>query len=595
MNNKSIKSVLTIALVVLLVLTSGFNYSVGAEKKQSGQLSAEQKNSIAMLNYLTVLTTEINESKNSRLYLENAYSTLINCTNPEAVDVKTQTRLDNLLDTIESFRMVDVKRDRLQYIYKQNQAKAIRSAIPNPLGLLSATNSMSLSGIVASGLYMTVDSVTSYKSAKQDLDMKYLEDGWALDDQEAADVHNMRKKSFNYMIEIVRDNKLPGNLALSEENVDDFVEWEKLESTERKIHFLESSEETYKAFGGYWLALAKAYYDNKEYNKCLKCVSKYEQMDIRIFREDHEYADVLPVAIAALSEQYNAKKINRSDYVKKADRFVNALLKNADKDDWNLRYFTAQSCVELAAVTKDSKYLKKAYDIVLENANHLVESQRADNAAYMAELEEKEIPDGASKQEKKDIKQYNKLMKEDRKVALPPVNEALALNCDLLYSLADKRGISKKEKKKIDSILHESGEKLFLVQPIDDTYRFEKAKADNLKTEIEFEKDQILIPAVYVDDDAVITVNVQENGKTTTYKDWSVKKVKREDEEDVNSFMAYFEGDKIKKQDFSEKTKVQLIIDPKPNSNCKKIEKNFKVDNYSHILFLDRISFSEDK
>ena len=145
-----------------------------AEKDKS-ELTAEQKNSVAMLNYLTVLTAEINESKNSRLYLENVYSSLINTTNPEAVDVKTQTRLDKLLDTIENYRMIDVKRDRLQYIYEQNRAKAVRSAVPNPLGLLSATNSMSLTGIAASALYMTVDSVTSYKSTTNELDMKYLE------------------------------------------------------------------------------------------------------------------------------------------------------------------------------------------------------------------------------------------------------------------------------------------------------------------------------------------------------------------------------------------------------------------------------------
>lgn len=41
-------------------------------------LSDLQSNSITMLNYLSALTMEINVSKQSRLFLEEAYSSLIN-------------------------------------------------------------------------------------------------------------------------------------------------------------------------------------------------------------------------------------------------------------------------------------------------------------------------------------------------------------------------------------------------------------------------------------------------------------------------------------------------------------------------------------
>ena len=53
------------------------------DKYTAGQeLSQEQKNAIAMLNYITFLTQETNSSKNSRLYMEQAYSSLINNTYP---------------------------------------------------------------------------------------------------------------------------------------------------------------------------------------------------------------------------------------------------------------------------------------------------------------------------------------------------------------------------------------------------------------------------------------------------------------------------------------------------------------------------------
>ena len=126
------------------------------------ELTERQRNAIAMVNYITVLTQEINASKNSRLYMEEAYSSLINNTYPNAVDSRTQSQLTALLDIMESYRMIDVKRDRLQFVYEQNRAQAIRAAVPNPLALLSGAQSYRPSKIAASLLYMAVDSTTSY-------------------------------------------------------------------------------------------------------------------------------------------------------------------------------------------------------------------------------------------------------------------------------------------------------------------------------------------------------------------------------------------------------------------------------------------------
>ena len=101
-------------------------------------LTDEQRNSIGMLNYLTMLTQEINASKSSRLFLESAYSSLVNNTYPNAVDQETEFRLEELLDQLKNYRMNAVKRERLEFIYERNKAQAIRAAVPNPLGLLSS-------------------------------------------------------------------------------------------------------------------------------------------------------------------------------------------------------------------------------------------------------------------------------------------------------------------------------------------------------------------------------------------------------------------------------------------------------------------------
>ena len=134
----------------------------------------EQKTALAMLNHLTVLSQETNDSKNSRLFMEQAYSELINNTYPNSVDSRTLSRLTRLTDTMERYRMIGVKRERLQYIFEQNQAQAIRSAIPNPLGMLSTVHSLTPARLVASVVYMAVDAAASYESAKAQAELQYL-------------------------------------------------------------------------------------------------------------------------------------------------------------------------------------------------------------------------------------------------------------------------------------------------------------------------------------------------------------------------------------------------------------------------------------
>lgn len=103
---------------------------------------------------------------------------------------------------------------------------------------------------------MAVDSETSYKAYTNKTEEKYLNDGWALDDEEAKNLHESRKGNFVYMVKIVNDYDLPGNLALTEDTVDEFVHWKKEDNVEGRIQFLESNKDTYKGYGGYWLTLA---------------------------------------------------------------------------------------------------------------------------------------------------------------------------------------------------------------------------------------------------------------------------------------------------------------------------------------------------
>ena len=77
-----------------------------AEEDQPTSLSSmsdKQLSSISMLNHMTVLSQEINASANSKLFLDNAYSDIVNNINPNAVDEDSMDQIRILLNTIYQF------------------------------------------------------------------------------------------------------------------------------------------------------------------------------------------------------------------------------------------------------------------------------------------------------------------------------------------------------------------------------------------------------------------------------------------------------------------------------------------------------------
>jgi len=447
------------------------------------ELTDMQHNSISMLNYLAVLTQEINASKNSRLYLEEAYSFLINNTYPSSIDSTTQSRLASLLDTLEDYRMISVKRDRLQFIHEQRRALVLSEHLPRPLGLDSIVELLDYRKLAASIISKAADSILSEISASGDPDLQYLQDRWELDNEEAAALHNSRKETFNYMITIVGEYNLPGELALSENAANEFVSWKNNSNALQRIQFLETNRETYQALGVYWLVLAESYYDNGDYAQCLEAVAAYESLSTRIFRKDYELARVLPLAIVAAGAVMDG-----AEYIETTTQYANKILANTDPGDWSLHYFAALIYVDLFARTNDTRYLEEAYHITLNNVNYLVNKQKTMNASYLLGIEESQVPKDAANEVKAEINNFNKQIKEDIKTALPPIYEPLLLNCDLLFFLVQEMNVSQSEKSKIDGILHQNGERLFLIDAIDNLYRFspEPAAVDYEDIEITF-------------------------------------------------------------------------------------------------------------
>ena len=556
--------------LVCIVLTLVMLIPCFSSLAEEGTTTEEQMTALAMLNHLTVLTQETNDSRNSRLFMEKAYSELINNTYPNSVDSRTLSRLTRLLDTMENYRMINVKRERLQYIYEQNQAQAIRSAIPNPLGMLSAVHSLTPARLIASIAYMAVDAAASYESAKSAAELQFLKDGWQLDDEEAEELHQSRKDMFSHMVNIVNDYKFDGDLALTEETVTEFSRWKNEENVVAKIQFLESNKKTYQAYGGYWLTLAESYYNNGEFAKCIDAILTYEGMKARIFRRDFEYARVLPLAIAA-SEQIHSTE----EYAVNGKRWADAILENTKNEDWALRYFAAQTYINLYDKTGDESCLKTAYDAVLDNVNNLLHEQQDLNATYLAKVKEVSEPKGATNEKKEEVKNVNKMLKETRKTELTPASEALLLNCDLLFAVADLIKIDDAEKARVDTILHPQGSRLFLNENVDNKYWFSSkdgVKEDDI--DITFGGTAIVFPVALINSDTAIEVSVKEKDaeETLVITDWKLDKVERKEEGKIDAFGAFFLSEEAKKHTWGPESDITVRV----NSGTDEVTYEFK-------------------
>lgn len=536
------------------------------------ELSEVQRNSVNMMNYIAVLMQQVIASKSNRLQLESLYSDLLNNVSPNAVDANTLDEIDQVLDTLENYRMLSVKRDRLKIIYERAQADAIKQAIPNPLTLLSVIESRSAVQLLASAVYMAIDSAASYASAMSDAETEYMQSGWELDDQESENLHNARKGMFSYTVQTVSEYELPGSIALNEEAVSSFVSWEG-EQVANRLRFFEKNSDVYCGLGAYWLLLAQSYQEHANYEECIRAIEVYEQYSTGILRKDRTYAKALTVALLA-SEQ-----LDDQTYLDHGKRWAEAILLNSAEDDWALRYYAAQTYVALAGKSGDSGYLALAYETALDNANELLAKQRDLNDTYLAPLAKL---DGAanlpwSSDEEKERDSYNKMLESERKVELAPLYEPLLMNLELIRAIHTEHPEVVPDTTTADEIVHGAGS-LFLVPALDARYTFSDSESTQDAPDIVYDCAELRVPATLVTASAVISSEVVADGAATTIDDWSLDHVDRDDSEGASAFVAVYKSASAKDVHYQDGCEVNLQIDPCPMWGLPQISASFRAN-----------------
>ncbi|MBQ2382641.1 MAG: hypothetical protein II290_01260, partial [Oscillospiraceae bacterium] len=208
---------------------------------------------------------------------------------------------------------------------------------------------------------------------------------------------------------------------------------------------------------------------------------------------------------------------------------------------------------------------------------------------YLAAVMEIEVPDGATKEQKKQIKDYNKALKERRETAAPPVYEPLLLNCDLFFALTEARPLSQAERATVEGILFGNGRPVFLSDTIGARYGLVEIPA---QFEAGFEKDEFTIPASLVSERSVIRVTVTEGGQDAVYEDWNVDSVDRP-EDDFESFTVTFSSEEAEDQEWSADSVVKVEIFDEADTKYEPVVVEFRVSEYQKILFIETVKFEK--
>ena len=288
-------------------------------------------------------------------------------------------------------------------------------------------------------------------------------------------------------------------------------------------------------------------------------------MNVRIFQRNHDLAEVLPSIICSAQEVLSGDELiafeekcgkmlmdNASVYVKKKGKIES-------KNDWVLKYFAIQTYIDLYDKTQDESYLQTAYTWTWTVIDELIDIQREKNIEYINDLVLKNEKEG-TKEEKSEAKEYNSILKDNRKVELPPVYEPLLMNCQLLFAIADELGLSSAEKEKVDKILHPDGEKLFLSDSIDSSFWMNKKSTYDYGVSIDKKLTSIdlCISANALGSSSIIEVIY--NG--IHYNDWEIKEVDRNKSKEVSQFKAIFQSESFNKAKFGNDDTIEVLIKP---------------------------------
>ena len=289
-------------------------------------------------------------------------------------------------DDIEQFRSLDIKRERLEYIYNQKSSMAIASLVPNAISVATmafASGNPKQAVIAVAGTALS--SITNYLTAKEMAELEKIQSQWDIDDQASQAFNNLNNSIFSNLTALSTEYGFSRADYASIQTIQSFIEFVQNPDTTSQDIILKcvgtNYEKELKLFSDYWRIVASAYYELGYYDKALESISHYEECYEKVFYHDPNYAQMLMIKAYCIDELALDKKEIVDELVAIADGIIANI---SVEGDWIEKYYCYLLYLDITNYTNDESYLEKAFDILGDVFYINIESYSKDLDDYLS-------------------------------------------------------------------------------------------------------------------------------------------------------------------------------------------------------------------
>lgn len=129
-------------------------------------------------------------------------------------------------DSLGTLKLIDIQRERLEFLHEEKQKSALTALVPNALSVATIAITTGLTnplGAIIGIAGTTVSSITGYIDEKNQANLEYMQSQWQLNDQEMEVLLDLGKGIYSYKSQIASYLNIPVELTLSTEDLESFV------------------------------------------------------------------------------------------------------------------------------------------------------------------------------------------------------------------------------------------------------------------------------------------------------------------------------------------------------------------------------------
>ena len=128
----------------------------------------------------------------------------------------------------------------------------------------------------------------------------------------------------------------------------------------------------------YWMELALASYELKDYEQTLEYIDKFEKIYYPVIYHDSDYAYLLMVKSDCISQLYGKDKYDELENI------CEKILNNIESNDWEVKFYVLSLYMEIYRNSSNHQIAEKAYELFPAVLSELIDDYKEDTTSYLA-------------------------------------------------------------------------------------------------------------------------------------------------------------------------------------------------------------------